>query len=151
MRSLAPDLILASLFLFSASCISSADHTELNAKAQPAAARKDTISQPVKSSEAPSEDKPFVVHEWGTFTSVQTAKGETLARMYEEDEVLPKFVHRFAPQRAETDQITKGFSRRNGETFKLLEPITQRLETPVLYFYGQPQEQVSVKVDFPKA
>lgn len=147
MRSLAPQLIIASLLLFSASCISATEHAELNAQAQPAAARKDTITQ---TPQAPQQAKPFIVHEWGTFTSVQTAKGETLARMYEEDEQLPAFVHRFNPQRSESDQITKGFSRVSGDTFRMLEPITQRLETPVLYFYGEPQAQVSVKVDFPQ-
>lgn len=94
----------------------------------------------------PAPPDPFVVHEWGTFTSVQSSQGNTLTRMYQEDEPLPAFVHRFQP----SPFSTKGFSRTSRDVFRLLSTTTQRMETPVLYFYGQPHPKVRVQVDFPQ-
>lgn len=79
---------------------------------------------------------PLVVHEWGTFTSVQGADGGTLQGMHHEEESLPAFV-----------------SRRRLEAIKGIpavgEPVTQKLETPVIYFYADEAVEVSVDVRFP--
>ncbi len=66
--------------------------------------------------------------------------------MYQEDEPLPPFVHRFHFER----RASKGMSQKNARTFDILTPTTQRMETPVLYFYGKPHPKVRVQVDFPQ-
>lgn len=83
--------------------------------------------------------KPFVVHEWGTYTSVQSARGETLDGMMHEDEALPAFVHARDPNRL----FSKGMEA-------VPEWINQKLETPVIYFHGEPGGKVRVEVDFPQ-
>jgi hypothetical protein len=46
-----------------------------------------------KSSEAsPPESAELVVHEWGTFTSLQDERGDALAGINIDDEPLPDFV-----------------------------------------------------------
>src|SRR5437870_1291138 len=40
---------------------------------------------------APSD--PLVVHEWGTFTSLQDENGRSIGGLNVDDEPLPKFVH----------------------------------------------------------
>lgn len=88
------------------------------------------------------EEKPgddLVVHEWGTFTSVQSSVGETMVGMHRVDEPLPSFVHTLGGQ--------------NGRYKGLLAPpdgVTQRLETPVLYFYTDEPREVRVEVAFPQ-
>ncbi len=86
----------------------------------------------------------LVAHEWGTFTSMQSSLGETMDGMAHEDEPLPKFVHGRADLLTRNPCVlTKGgleFCPKN---------VTQKLETPVIYFYGDASE-VTVKVDFPR-
>lgn len=84
----------------------------------------------------------FEVHEWGTFTSLQGSNGVALPGMHRDDEALPDFVHR----RAINAQAPKGLEG-------IPEGVTQKMETPVLYFYSpEPPEpmDVSVRVDFPQ-
>lgn len=140
--------------LLCVSCINSGQRSPQRAAAQqpsPASVGASAVAPSPTQATQPavntSAHAPFVVHEWGTFTSVQDHEGRTLDRMYEEDEPLPPFVHRLAPGFA--DRPTKGFARTD-ETFALLSKVTQRLETPVLYFYGAPKDDVEIKVDFPK-
>ncbi len=81
---------------------------------------------------------PLVVHEWGTFTSLQNEKGEAIGGINTDDERVPSFVHRL-------------------QNFLLLSPtevpatffqgaphchpdVTMRLETPVLYFHPSPSQ-----------
>jgi hypothetical protein len=86
---------------------------------------------------------PLVVHEWGTFTSVQGADGVGLEGLQHEEETLPGFVYsrskvRECPLRA--------------QGFKGLEVpathVTQKMETPVLYFHTKTPRRVRVRVDF---
>ena len=82
---------------------------------------------------AGAEEKPWVVHEWGTFTSLQNESGDAIGGINTDDEPVPEFVHRLAG-------------------FLLLQPtempysfcqgapachpdVTMRLETPVIYFH----------------
>jgi hypothetical protein len=83
----------------------------------------------------PPKNKPagrLVVHEWGTFLSVQGSDGVTLGGMVDSDEVLPPFVE------------TRGIQSwlRCG--------MTQKMETPVTYFYADRPMEVAVRVEMPK-
>ena len=82
----------------------------------------------------------LVAHEWGTYTSVQASDGTVLAGLQHEDEALPEFVH----GRDVTNPYGKGMERR------LAEPVTQKLETPVIYFYAAEPKHVRVEIDFPE-
>lgn len=87
--------------------------------------------QPVE--KAPVEENPkLVVHEWGTFLSVQGSDGMTMGGMVASEETLPPFVEsRTFPTWMRTQYISK-------------------METPVTYFYTDKPMTVSVKVDMPK-
>jgi hypothetical protein len=81
----------------------------------------------------------IVVHEWGTFTSMVGATGQSLEGLHHEEEALPPFVHARAP-------ADVGFKGIEGPPTG----VTQKLETPVLYFYTQTAQPVQVHVDFPQ-
>ena len=78
-------------------------------------------------------EKSLVVHEWGTFTSLQDEKGEPIGGINTDDEPVPQFVHRLAggfflsPSEA-PPVFFQGAPRCHPD-------VTMRLETPVLYFY----------------
>ena len=88
---------------------------------------------------APQQDaKPLVVHEWGTFTSLQDVDGRTIGGVNIDDEPLPKFVHRLG---AGSGAVFDG-----GKSLYPGSPsVTMRLETPVIYFY--PPDDKSVTLD----
>ena len=87
-----------------------------------------------------NQDGPLIVHEWGTFTSMLGSSGAVLEGLHHEEERLPQFVH----ARLFGDPLhTKGL-----ETTPT--GVTQKLETPVLYFYAQKAQKVTVHVDFPE-
>jgi hypothetical protein len=73
----------------------------------------------------------LVVHEWGTFLSMNGADGVTLDGMYHEEHALPGFVH--ARSR---DELRLRTSNLKGET-------------PVIYFYADQPRRVQVEVGFP--
>jgi len=79
-----------------------------------------------------SPDDLLVVHEWGTFLSMNGSDGVTLDGMYHEEHALPEFVH--ARSR---DQLHIRASDLKGET-------------PVIYFYTRQPRKVSVRVGFPQ-
>jgi hypothetical protein len=87
----------------------------------------------------------FVVHEWGTFTSMQGADGVLLEGLVREEESLPHFVYDRA-------QIRDCPLRSEG--WKGLEVpadhVTQKMETPVIYFHSTTPRRVRVRVDFVK-
>jgi len=83
----------------------------------------------------------FVVHEWGTFTSVSGSDGVMVDwRPLVGVDDLPKFVYR--------EGTGKGFL--NGRGAKDISPVRVRMETPVIYFYSDRERIVSAKVGFPK-
>jgi len=85
-----------------------------------------------------SGEKPLVVHEWGTFTSVSGADGKPMVwRPLQGPTDLPSFVYR--PDYRRGDQANE----------KSRFVTTIRMETPVLYFYAGREMDVKVKVDFP--
>ena len=77
----------------------------------------------------------FVVHEWGTFVSMEGSDGLALEGLHHDEADLPAFVHSRG-----RDQLR-------------LHATTSKLETPVLYFYTDPADGpklVHVRVDFPE-
>jgi hypothetical protein len=119
----------------------------------------------------------FEAHEWGTFTSLVGSNGLTQNGMYHEDEVLPDFVHGFGVTRNErlfsnvTGLLMNEVSppttqppppppppppkcRGKGcfldEAVFQRNVITQKMETPVIYFYSDREQKVQVDVSFPE-
>ncbi len=90
---------------------------------------------------------PLVVHEWGTFTSVGNSAGVLMEGLHHEEEALPAFVH----GRAAMVSALPGGVTPTGEKSMETQPIgvTQKMETPVLYFYGGAAKGLRVRVDFP--
>ncbi len=74
----------------------------------------------------------LVVHEWGTFLSIQGSDGATLGGMIDSEEKLPLFVRE------------RDLNGRNRACFWL------KMETPVTYFYTDRPMTVEVKVDMPR-
>jgi len=83
-------------------------------------------------------DDPFVVHEWGTFTTVQGADGEQIWWRPPESVDLPDFVYRAA---------VGGDDRPVTFNPKDLSALA-RMETPVIYFYSQRERVADVRVLF---
>lgn len=77
------------------------------------------------------ETDGFVVHEWGTLTSVMTSTGQLVQGLHHEEEDLPGFV----ADRIAAAKVTPG--------------AVQKMETPVTYFYSPTARDVQVKVGFP--
>lgn len=94
----------------------------------------------------------LVVHEWGTFTSLQDEDGRTLSYINTDDEPVPGFVH----------GVGRGFKGLFLTPTEMPPPlaqgapvghpqITMRLETPVTYFHlpeGVKAVTLDVAVDF---
>src|SRR5262245_3511560 len=83
-----------------------------------------------KPASAPSNR--LVIHEWGTFTSLQDEVGRTITGVNTDDEPVPEFVHRISeliPRPTELAPVYyKGVPRSHRQ-------VRMRLETPVLYFH----------------
>lgn len=101
--------------------------------------------------EHPSRSDRLVIHEWGTFTSLQDEDGRTLAGINTDDEPVPEFVHRIL----DFPRLVTGPSALAPVFFKALPPChpdaLMRLETPVMYFYppaGSPLPPVDIEVRF---
>src|SRR5712692_10394051 len=101
-------------------------------------------------SAAPKPEPKWIIHEWGTFTSLQDEAGEAIGGINTDDEPVPPFVHRLADflllSPTEVPPIFfQGAPRCHPD-------VTMRLETPVLYFHppqAQPTAQgVSVTATF---
>jgi hypothetical protein len=73
----------------------------------------------------------MIVHEWGTFLSVQGSDGVSLGGMIDSEEELPVFVRE------------RDLDGRNRSCFFL------KMETPVTYFYVDQPRTVQVKVGMP--
>ncbi|HEX6240457.1 MAG TPA: hypothetical protein VFZ61_06170, partial [Polyangiales bacterium] len=101
-----------------------------------------TTREPALAPRTPARDG-LVVHEWGTFTSVAGSSGALLEGLHHEEEALPGFVY----GRSRLDQPLQDAGMKSMET--LPTGVTQKLETPVLYFYGAAQKGLRVRVDFP--
>ncbi|MBC8095772.1 MAG: hypothetical protein H7Y43_08160, partial [Akkermansiaceae bacterium] len=92
----------------------------------------------------------LVIHEWGTFTSLQNETGEAIGGINTDDEPVPGFVHRLAPfLLLSPNEVRNRFSQ--GVPF-CHPDVSMRLETPVIYFHphkAEPKlERLSVNVKF---
>ena len=86
----------------------------------------------------------FVAHEWGTFTSLQTGDGKLLAWNGVAPTELPKFVYNWQnPGPGRTAPLNVLLTK--GSMASL-----QRMETPVVYFYGEKEQTIDLTVRFPK-
>jgi hypothetical protein len=84
----------------------------------------------------------YVVHEWGTFTSVQGADGVQMIWNPQIAPDLPKFVYDVMhPHPAMLKFVVAG---KTGTAQR------QRMETPVIYFYSDQARTVDVSVRFPE-
>jgi hypothetical protein len=87
----------------------------------------------------------LTVHEWGTFTTVAGKDGVAVdweAQSAKGD--LPSFV--YTAEALSAERGTRNAYRDSGKGGRHL----VRMETPVLYFYSDVEQEVSVRVDFPK-
>ena len=101
--------------------------------------RSTSNSVPEKSAKpVGSKAAPFIVHEWGTFTSFSGSDGVRLEFRPLVDEDLPAFV---------LDRFLQSGQRAN---MKRSIRSRLRMETPVTYFYTERERDVNVRVDFPK-
>jgi len=96
---------------------------------------------------AAGEDR-LVVHEWGTFTSLQDEQGRDLPGVNVDDEPVPPFVHNLNRFLLASPVLTsehwryrmKGAPRRHPQ-------VTMRLETPVIYFYPPAGAKAPLELD----
>ena len=97
-----------------------------------------TVGARCQSAERKSETRPvstdrLVIHEWGTFTSLQDEQGKAIGGINSDDERVPEFVHRIATflllgPNTQIPILYQGAPRCHPD-------VTMRLETPVVYFY----------------
>ena len=92
---------------------------------------------------AAETDQDFVVHEWGTFTSVQGADGEQMIWNPFVAPELPRFVYDAVHQHI-------GGRLHIAVAGKIQMATRQRMETPVIYFYSKKDRTVDVSVRFPE-
>jgi hypothetical protein len=94
-------------------------------------------------------EEPLVVHEWGTFTSLQDEAGRTIGGINTDEESLPGFVYDLRPVRmVQHSDLAPRFIK---FAPACAEEVTMRLETPVVYFHlpkGMKTATVDVKVTF---
>lgn len=86
---------------------------------------------------------PLVVHEWGTFTSIQGSDGVALEGLQHEEEALPGFVH---SRREPHDPPRRGEGCKGVKS--PVSGVTQKMETPIVYFYAKEPRRLRVRVDF---
>lgn len=80
----------------------------------------------------------YVAHEWGTFTSMADTEGLVLEGLHHEEEALPDFVHDLT-----TIAETGCTQAKLAASY-----VTQKMETPVVYFHADQPLQVRVAVQF---
>lgn len=98
----------------------------------------------------PGAESPLVVHEWGTFTTLQDETGTELSGINVDDEPVPPFVHNLHPFLLSSPFLSAEHWRYRMKGAPQRHPrVTMRLETPVIYFHppkDQP-EPLNVSVD----
>jgi hypothetical protein len=95
----------------------------------------------------------LVVHEWGTFTSIQDNKGENLHGYFINSEPVPAFVHSI-PNPAVLREVPGTLTQAEAaERLKAKGLVSQhpdvivRLETPVMYFYPPRSARLPLSLD----
>lgn len=113
----------------------------------------------------------YEMHEWGTFTTVSGSDGGMLSGLHIEEEHLPPFVYSHMGMNPQPNSLYATLNRaslnRNqvlvaqtadkvvipmpamkGMPRAALANVTVKMETPVIYFYGDDTPKVHVKVGF---
>ncbi len=92
--------------------------------------------------------EPLVVHEWGTFTSLQDASGRELTGINVDDEPVPDFVHNLSKYVLSPTFMTSLHWRFRMKGVPRSHPaVNLRLETPVIYFYPPEGQTEPLTVD----
>lgn len=104
------------------------------------------IAAPPYLMSAPVEPRDLVVHEWGTFTSVQGADGEQMTWNPFQVWDLPGFVYQRNRPDGRTNVSHLAFLLADKGAIQ----ARQRMETPVIYFYSDRSLEVDVEVEFPQ-
>jgi hypothetical protein len=100
------------------------------------------LSSPATRAADAPDDGGFVVHEWGTFTCVQGEDGAVLDGLQHEEEALPAFVY---DRRKVRECPLRAVGWKGLEV--PVEHVTEKMETPVLYFHTRTPRRVRVRVD----
>lgn len=82
---------------------------------------------------AQTDSAPVVVHEWGTFTSLQDESGRAIGGINTDDEPVPTFVHRLSSSLLQSPSEVPLIFFQGAPACH--PDVTMRLETPVLYFH----------------
>lgn len=78
----------------------------------------------------------LIVHEWGTFTSLQDEQGHELPGINTDDEPVPEFVHNLNPFLLSKPVLSSAHWQYRQKAAPRVHPfVTMRLETPVIYCY----------------
>jgi hypothetical protein len=80
----------------------------------------------------------YTVHEWGTFTSIAASSGDLLGGAQHDEEALGATIHR-------RDVGVEG----SGAAEVVTALVTQKLQTPVLFFHSDSALQVKLEAGFP--
>jgi len=104
------------------------------------------VAAPSPTSGQSASDK-LIVHEWGTFTSLQDENGQALGGINVDDEPVPPFVHQWM-----SSYVVGPANGRSASLFaKGLEAkhpyVTLRLETPVLYFHPPKSQTTPINLE----
>jgi hypothetical protein len=74
----------------------------------------------------------LIIHEWGTFTSLQNNRGNAIGGINSDDEPVPRFVHRLGHLLLLGSEVPPSFCQGAPHCHP---DVTMRLETPVIYFH----------------
>jgi hypothetical protein len=86
------------------------------------------------------------IHEWGTFTALQSETGHPLGWINTEDEPVPPFCHRLSHSLLiPVDDLAPAFFK---DAPRAHPDVILRLETPVVYFHPPASATLPQKVDF---
>lgn len=92
--------------------------------------------------------EPVVIHEWGTFTTLQDETGHELPGINIDDEPVPPFVHNLHPLLlAQPFASELHWAYRQKGAPRHHPHVTMRLETPVIYFHLPPSTPRPLTVD----
>lgn len=95
-------------------------------------------------------EEELIIHEWGTFTSLQDEQGNTLGGINTDDEPVPEFVHSLGSIPILRDSpvpILGNCSAKCGRLPASHPSVTMRLETPVVYFYPPSSQTSPLSID----
>lgn len=99
--------------------------------------------------------KDYTAHEWGTFTTLHGSDGTRLGGLQKEEEHLPEFVYNNYKTGDKAPINIKDNVEVDGGKGMMYYPsyplaINVKMETPVIYFYSEKEQNVNVNVKFPE-